>query len=103
RDVEQFLKILDTSELPGSLRARVPRTIDVLYADVNEIAAMIREIYKDFLEDPAASQRNRDRGNPLAAMFGGGGAVSTNNDTSRPAGIRLTLAVDARTNQLIVS
>ena len=98
-NVERFLKILDSNEVPDSLRDRTPRTIEVLYADVNDVAGIIREVYKDYLEDPSANRQQRGGGgNPFAAMMGGGGQSS-----GRSAGIRLTLAVDTNTSELIVS
>ena len=54
---ERFLKLLDTSELPPSMRDRVPRTIPVEHADVNAVADMVRELYKDYMEDPNARRR----------------------------------------------
>ncbi|HUG92534.1 MAG TPA: secretin N-terminal domain-containing protein, partial [Planctomycetaceae bacterium] len=96
RDVKAFLEKLDADELPESYRDRVPRTIDVYYANVNDMADIVRELYRDYMEDP---NQRRSQGNPLA-MFMGGGSSSAGN---RPSGIRLTLAVDERTNQLIVS
>lgn len=98
KNVERFLKILDATELPGSLRDRVPRTIEVMYADVNEVADIVREVYKDYMEDPQRNQQQQRGGsNPFAAMMGGGGGPPQNQ------GIRLTLAVDSNTSQLIVS
>ena len=49
-EVEQMLKILDAAELPESLRARIPRLIDVRFADVEEVAGIVRDVYKDYLE-----------------------------------------------------
>ncbi len=37
-----MLEILDASELPESLRDRVPRSIPVVHSDVNEVADHIR-------------------------------------------------------------
>ncbi|WP_166827084.1 secretin N-terminal domain-containing protein [Thalassoroseus pseudoceratinae] len=98
RDVEQMLKILDSDEVPESLRERLPRMIPVDHASVTEVAEILKEVYKDYLEDPNA--RNNGRNNPLAMMMGGGGRSS--GGSSSP-GIRMTIGVDARTSTLVVS
>jgi len=99
-NVEKFLQILDANELPGTSRDRVPRTIEVQFADVDDIAATIRELYKDYLEDPSRrSGQQRGGGNPMAMFMGGGGGTQS----TKGPGIRLTLHTDTRTNSLLVS
>ena len=99
RDVEQMLKILDSDEVPESLRERLPRMIPVDHASVTEVAEILKEVYKDYLEDPNARAAQNNRGNPLAMMMGGGGRGSS----STGPGIRMTIGVDARTSTLVVS
>ncbi len=67
QEAERFLELLDTNELPQSLRDRLPRTIAVQHADVNEVATMVRELYKDYLEDPNARRRDERRGDDRKA------------------------------------
>ncbi|WP_197444046.1 secretin N-terminal domain-containing protein [Maioricimonas rarisocia] len=100
----RFLKFLDTTELPESLRDRVPRAIPVRYANVDAVAEMIRELYKDFLEDPSARRRearrdDRDRDEREVRVS----ETASQPPGLRPPGIRLTLAVDAETSELLVS
>lgn len=102
RDVENMLKIIDASEVPESLRDRIPRTIPVKHADVRQVAEMVREVFKDYMEDPRQAQMRGAGGNPFAAMLMGG-AASNNSRGARNQGIRLTLAVDTTTSELIVS
>lgn len=102
RDIEHMLKIIDASEVPESLRDRIPRTIPVKHADVRQVAEMVREVFKDYMEDPRQNQLRGAGGNPFAAMLMGGSA-SNNNRGARNQGIRLTLAVDTTTSELIVS
>lgn len=108
REVEQMLEVLDSAELPDTLRERVPRMIPVNHADVNEVAGILREVYKDALQDPAQFARaGGSRGgspggrgggsNPIAALLGGGGG------NAEVPKIKLTLGVDDRTSNLIVS
>ena len=100
-NVEKFLQILDAEDLPGTSRDRVPRTIEVQYADVEDVAATIRDLYKDYLEDPRRNQQQRGGGgNPFAAMMGGGGSSQSG---GKSPGIRLTLHTDTRTNSLLLS
>lgn len=102
-EVEEFLRFLDASELPPSLRDRLPRTIPVEYADVNEVYNIVSDIYKDYMTsgNPAAGGNNRN--NPLAALMGQGGGNNRNGSNARPQLAKLTLGVDERTSQLIVS
>jgi type II secretory pathway component GspD/PulD (secretin)/Spy/CpxP family protein refolding chaperone len=111
RDVEMMLKVLDETDLPGTIRDRVPRMIPVRYANVNDVANNIRQLYGDLMQ-PAGGNRNQL--NPLAMLMnanqgrgsrggrggrGGGGASS--GGRQQPA--QLTLSVDERTGQIIVS
>jgi len=95
-EVEQFLEVLDASELPASLRDRLPRQIPVEHADVNEVFNIVSDVYKDYLSSGRPSGNNA--GNPFAAMLGG-----QNGNNSAPQLAKLTLGVDERTSQLIVS
>ncbi len=102
---ERFLKLLDTSELPPSMRERIPRTIAVEHADVNAVAEMVRELYKDYMEDPNDRRRQirRDGRRSEEEERAIRVDVERQGDTPQPVGIRLTLTVDARANELIVS
>ena len=104
RDVEYMLELLDTSELPGSNRDRLPRSIPVVYADVDEVAEIIESVFKDSMT-PEQQQQGGQEFNPLAAMFGGrgGGGRGNNNQSSKSHGVELSIGVDKRTSHLIVS
>lgn len=99
--VEDVLKVLDASELPESLRDRVPRMIPVEHADVDEVAAIIESLYKDYMQAPAAMPGGGGGGglNPLALLM----AASGGGDKQKGRGIRLTIGVDARTSSVVVS
>ncbi|WP_197526975.1 secretin N-terminal domain-containing protein [Pirellulimonas nuda] len=101
---EQFLRLLDTTDLPASLRDRVPRTIPVRYARAGEISAIVQELYKDYMIDPvaaAASGRgDRDRNSQQALEVI---AAQSRTPGLRPSGIQLTVAVDEVANALLVS
>ena len=99
RDVEQLLKLLDADELPGQFRDRVPRTIPVRYADVNQVAAILRDVYQDYLQD--TTRQESSRRSFFFRSFG-----SNNNSSSRSGSnrrVRMTLGVDEQTSQIVVS
>lgn len=104
RQVEDVLKVLDASELPESMRDRVPRMIPVAHADVDEVSGIIENVFKDYMTAPAAMPGGGGGGgggfNPLAMLMAAGGGGG---DAKQKRGIRLTLGVDRRTNSLIVS
>ncbi len=103
RQVEDVLKVLDASELPESMRDRVPRMIVVEHADVDEVAGIIENVFKDYMTAPAAVPGGGGGGggfNPLAMLMAAGAGGG---DAKQKRGIRLTLGVDGRTNSLIVS
>jgi type II secretory pathway component GspD/PulD (secretin) len=118
-DVESVLKILDAAELPAQLRARAPRYINVEHADVNEVAQIVRDVYKEELASSGrssgggssrgGSSRGSSRGgsggsNPFAMfMGGGGGSRGRGGNSGGRSGVKMTLGVDSRTSALIVS
>jgi hypothetical protein len=100
-EVEQILEVLDASELPQLQRDRVPRTIPVEYADVSEAAEIVEAVFKDAMtpETPIVGQRGGL--NPLMMLMAGGRAPAPG---GRPKpSVELTVGVDRRTNNLIVS
>lgn len=105
--VLEALRFLDASELPESLKDRKPRMIPVEYADVNEVAEIVRDVYKEQMEAPLQIGGGGGRGgqgggfNPLAMIMGGAMAQSSGNRQQR--GIQMTIGVDDRTNTLVVS
>ncbi|QDT29811.1 Bacterial type II/III secretion system short domain protein [Gimesia panareensis] len=101
RSVEQMLKVLDASELPDSLRDRSPGIIPVEYASATEVANIVKELYKDYMQAPQPQNNSRGGGNPFAAMMGGRGSQSSSN--AKPPEAKLAVSVDANANQLLVS
>jgi hypothetical protein len=107
-EITDVLRILDSSELPENLRDRVPRMIAVEYADVDEVAEIVREVYKEQIEgaNPMGQGRggsSRDGGrdsngfNPLAMLMGGAGGGRGQQR------VQMSIGVDNRTNTLVVS
>ncbi len=105
RDVEYMLELLDASELPQSGRDRLPRSIPVAYADIDEVAEIIESVFKESMSTDQTPQNPMQGFNPLAAMFGGGnrGGAGGGNANARKPQAELSLGVDKRTSHLIVS
>ncbi|HEX6984802.1 MAG TPA: secretin N-terminal domain-containing protein [Planctomycetaceae bacterium] len=103
-EVEQVLNVLDATDLPDSLRDRVPRMIEVRYAEVEQVAEIVREVYKDYLQPANMAAAG---GNPLAMLLAAGGGGGGRGDRDRrdqaPGAIRMTVGVDSQTSRLIVS
>lgn len=98
-EVEDVLRILDASELPEQLRDRAPRYIAVKHAQVDEVADIIRDVFKEELTPPQPVQQQRGGGgaNPFAALMGGGGGGA-----SAPK-VQMTLGIDYQNSRLYVS
>jgi hypothetical protein len=100
-EVESMLELLDSTELPASLRDRVPREIAIEHADVEEVAAIVEEVFRDALTpENQGQQGGNQRMNPFAMLMGGGGGGGGGR---KEQGIQLTVGVDKRTSHLIVS
>ena len=96
-EAEGFLEVLDSNNIPESLRDMQPRRIEVEYAEIDDIATMVNETFKPYME-PAGGRQQQN--NPLAQMFGGGGSSGKGNE---PQGVQMTVAVDRQTSSLVVS
>jgi type II secretory pathway component GspD/PulD (secretin) len=96
-EAEGFLEILDSNNIPESLRELQPRRIKVEHAEIDEIATLVNETFKPFLEPPGGRQQQQ---NPLAQMFGSGNSSGKANE---PQGIQMTVAVDRQTSSLVIS
>ena len=96
-EAEGFLEVLDSNNIPESLRDMQPRRIVVEHAEIDDIATMVNETFKPYLE-PAGGRQQQN--NPLAQMFGGGGG---NGKSNEPQGVQMTVAVDRQTSSLVIS
>ncbi len=96
QDVWALLNVLDSNDIPESFRDMQQRTIALMHADIDNVAAILRDVYKPLLEAENSS-RQRQQENPLAAMFGSSG------NRQKTQNVRMTLGVDRRTSSLVVS
>lgn len=101
-EIEAMLELLDSSDIPGSLRDRVPRTIPVEHAEVDDVADIVESVFKDALtpENQQGGQQGQ-RFNPLAMLMGGGGGGAGGG--RKEPGVQLTIGVDRRTSHLVVA
>ncbi len=100
--VMEALRVLDSSDLPESLKDRVPRMITVEHADVADVAAIVRDVYKEQMAggpQPPGGQPGQNRGMPFGMFMRG----SQQQQPPRPRAVQLSVGVDTRTNTLIVS
>ncbi|MCA9064905.1 MAG: hypothetical protein KDA96_17655 [Planctomycetaceae bacterium] len=95
-DVENVLQVLDSNEIPESLRDMQPRAIVVEHADIDEVGNIVKEIFKPYTEVQGGG-RNQQQQNPFAALMGGGGG---RNEAQQ---VRMTISVDRQNSSLIVS
>ncbi len=104
KQIEEMLRVLDSAELPETLKDRVPRPIVVQHTDVTKVKTIVEDVYKEQLEGEnplaaAAGAGSRGGGggfNPLAMLMGGAGG-------GKKKGIEMTISADTQTNTLIVS
>ncbi len=104
REVKLMLQVLDADETPEQLRERAPHFIELEYADVEEVATIIKEVYKDDMLPEG--QQPGQQFNPLQMFMGGGGGNRSNSNkggNQQARTIKLLLTTDTRTNKLIVS
>ncbi len=97
-EVSQFLKVLDSNEIPQSLKDMQPRTIEVLHADIDEVSKIVGDVFKPYMEVAAGRQQ---QGNPFAMLMGGGGGGGGRNNEAST--VRMTVGVDRQTSSLIIS
>jgi hypothetical protein len=90
--------VLDSNDIPESLRELQPRRLPVQYADIDEMASIVNDAFKPYME-PAGGRGAQN--NPLAQMFGGGGGGGGNRN--EPQGVQMTIAVDRQNSTLIIS
>ena len=98
-EAESLLRVLDSNEMPESLRELQPRRLAVQHADVDEVVTIVNDAFKPYME-PAGGRGQQN--NPLAAMFGGGNSGGRG-ARSEPTGVQMTVAVDRQNSTLIIS
>lgn len=101
KDALVFLKVLDSNDLPDSLKDMQPRQIIVKHADVNDVSNLLQSVFKPYME--AAGGGKQQQQNPLAAMFGGGGGGGRGAVADPASQVRMTLGVDAQTSILTIN
>lgn len=98
-EAESLLRVLDSNNMPESLRELQPRRIQLEYADIDEVVAIVNDAFKPYME-PAGGRAAQN--NPLAQMFGGGGGGGQGG-RNEPQGVQMTVAVDRQNSTLVIS
>lgn len=104
RKIEQLLQAIDREDRPDTNATQRPYVIPVRYADANEMAAVVRDVFAAQIFDPASRQRP----NIPNVNLGGFGAFGTTSSRRSNQGQdaqqgKLTVGVDQRTNSIVVS
>ncbi len=101
--VEQLLKVIDREgSITDIQTAGKPHIIPVIYMDANEVASVVKEAYAGRVS--SGDQRGGGQPNPaelIRALRGGRGGRGGNDVKSEES--KMTIAVDARSNALIVT
>lgn len=107
RMVEMVLEVIDREESPEDVQTTSkPQLIPVIYQDAEAVATIIKGVYKERTGDAGSAQRQPSPQDFINALRGGGGGGGRGGrggeeQGSKPAPINI--AVDARSNSLIVS
>ncbi|MBC7851946.1 MAG: hypothetical protein IAF94_00775 [Pirellulaceae bacterium] len=105
RDYDRVIEIVQTIDrLPdGDVEyVPAPRYIKVRNQNAEDIAAKIRQLYASRLEGSGSNQ-NRGQPNPLEAIMALRGRGGNQNKATKAEEVKIAIAVDERSNQLIVS
>lgn len=104
RKVQQLLDVIDREDRPDTSATQRPYVIPVQYADANELATVVREVFASQLFD---SRNRNQRGNlPNIGMALGGLGMTQNQRQSRVGENlqgKLTVGVDTKTNSIVVA
>src|SRR5262249_45268100 len=102
--VMEAIEVLDAE----SPKDRDWRVSPVEHADANDVAEIVRDLYKQEMDGGQQQTQQQNRGggfnpfNPFGGGFGGFGQQNQpNNQGRRP--VQLSVSVDARTNTLLVN
>jgi type II secretory pathway component GspD/PulD (secretin) len=107
RMVEMVLEVIDREESPEDVQTTAkPQLIPVIYQDAESVATIIKGVYKDRTGDASSAQRQPSPQDFINALRGGGGGGRGGRGGGEDQGSKPTpinIAVDARSNSLIVS
>lgn len=101
KDALVFLKVLDSNDIPESLKDMQPRQIMVKYADVNDVSTLLQSVFKPYMEASGGGKQQQQ--NPLAAMLGGGGGGGRGGGNTAATQVRMTLGVDSQTSTITIN
>ncbi len=99
KDALTFLDVLDSNDIPESLKDMQPHFVKVEYADVRDVESHLKEVFKVYTEAQGGGRQQQQ--NPLAAMLGGGGGGRGGDESAQQ--VRMMIAVDVQTSTLTVN
>jgi type II secretory pathway component GspD/PulD (secretin) len=95
-EAEKLLEVLDSNDIPESLRDMQPRQLTVEHADIDEVATIVKEVLSHTSNPQQASN---SRTTHLQRLMGGGGG----NGKKEANGVQMTLVWIAQTSTLFIS
>ena len=98
KDALTFLDVLDSNDIPESLKDMQPHFIQVEYADVRDVESHLKEVFKVYTESQGGGRQQQQ--NPFAAMLGGGGGRGGDDAAQQ---VRMMIAADTQTSTLTVN
>ncbi len=109
QDIDMILEKVDREESPEDIElTSAPRMIPVLHQDATEVAKVVKEIFAERMGGAEKQQAGGGRGGQpspqdLIAAFRGGRGGGGGDQKPKSARSKITVAVDARSNSLIVT
>jgi type II secretory pathway component GspD/PulD (secretin) len=102
--VEQLLKVVDQPNSPEDVQTNgKPRFIPVQFADVEEIAATVKQLYASRIAADANQPRQPSPEEFIRALRGGGGGRGGSSTAKKSEEQKMTIGVDKRSNSIIVA
>ena len=98
KDALTFLDVLDSNDIPESLKDMQPHFVKVEYADVRDVESHLKEVFKVYTEAQGGGRQQQQ--NPLAAMLGGSGGRGGNDPAQQ---VRMMIAADVQTSTLTIN
>ena len=102
--VEDILQVIDREESPEDVSTSPrPQLIPVIYQDANEVANIVKSLYSDRMAGQAGGQSRQPSPEDFINALRGRGGRGGNNRSENNKPTPINIAVDARSNSLIVS
>lgn len=102
--VEDLLLVIDREESPEDIRTTPkPQIIPVIYQDAASVAEIVKGVYSERIAGQAGQNRQPSPQDILNMLRPGGGRGGRNSQGEENKPVPISVAVDARSNSLVVS